>query len=134
MNRLIDTSIWIDRTRVNIPDRRRDLARIQLEEEPACLCQAVQFELLRNATKAEAKMLERYFAEFPMLADPEDLWERATNLSQACRSNGNTAGAMDVLIATVAIYHDSELVTYDTDFLRVAEVSPLRVIKLDRPA
>jgi len=41
--------------------------------------------------------------------------------------------ALDLLIATVAVHHDAELITFDADFEQIATVSTLRVTRLARP-
>jgi predicted nucleic acid-binding protein len=69
-----------------------------------------------------------------MLATPADLWQRAADLGRACRQAGVTAGALDLLIAAVAIHHGAELITFDTDFQKIAVVSSLQVKLLLRPA
>jgi predicted nucleic acid-binding protein len=69
-----------------------------------------------------------------MLATPVNLWSEAEILGQRCRRHGITAGSLDLLIASVAQYHDAELVTFDADFEQIATVSTLRVTLLRRPA
>ncbi len=44
------------------------------------------------------------------------------------------AGALDLLIATVAIHHDAELITFDQDFQKIARACGLRVKLLQRPS
>ena len=68
-----------------------------------------------------------------MLPTPAALWSKAAELGQACRKGGVNAGSLDLLIATVAIHHDAELVTFDADFQIIANVSALRVKFLRRP-
>jgi predicted nucleic acid-binding protein len=79
------------------------------------------------------KILTGYFANFPKLSSPDDLWTRAAILGQDCRKNGFTPGAIDLLISTVAIFHDAELVTFDEGFRLIANASALKVKLLKRP-
>ena len=44
------------------------------------------------------------------------------------------AGSIDLLIAVVAIHHQAELVTFDSDFEQIAHVCDLQVKLLHRPA
>jgi predicted nucleic acid-binding protein len=55
-------------------------------------------------------------------------------LGRRCRENGLTPGSLDLLIAAVAIHHDAELLTFDSDFEQIARVSSLRVSHLHRPS
>jgi predicted nucleic acid-binding protein len=42
-------------------------------------------------------------------------------------------GSLDLLIASTALHHDAELVTFDDDFEQIASASSLRVKRLHRP-
>ena len=68
-----------------------------------------------------------------MLSTPASVWVDAAALGQTCRREGLTPGALDLIIATVAVHHDAELMTFDGDFERIAGVSELRVTRLQRP-
>jgi predicted nucleic acid-binding protein len=69
-----------------------------------------------------------------MLITPAGIWSDAAALGQCCRRHGITAGSLDLLIASVAMHHDAELVTFDADFKQIATVLPLRVTLLARPS
>jgi len=53
--------------------------------------------------------------------------------SQARRQKNITVPSLDLLIATVALHHGAEVVTFDDDFQKIAGVSKLRVKLLKRP-
>ncbi len=74
----------------------------------------------------------RQLATLPVLATPEDLWEQALQLGQACRASGSAPTSMDLVIAAIALHHGAEVVTFDRDFLDIAAVSALRVERLVR--
>ena len=133
MATLIDSSLWIDFTRAKSPRHIKEfIAPIVLQPDVA-LAEPVVFEIMRYATDAEIPPLQAQFRLLPMLATPIDLWNRAAELGRVCRSGGVTAGALDLLICTVAIHHAAELVTFDVDFERIADVSDLKVKILQRP-
>jgi len=69
----------------------------------------------------------------PLLATPENLWQQAIDLGQACRQIGRTLLSLDLLIAAVALHHNAVLVTFDADFETIASVSALRLNRLTRP-
>ena|SRR5205085_9264642 len=133
MAALIDTSLWIDFTRARSPQAlKRFIAPFLLDPE-AHLAEPVVFEVLRHATPAENKQLTQQFQTFPMLATPADLWTQAADLGQACRRRSVTASSLDLLIATVALHHGAEVVTFDDDFQKIAGVANLRVKLLTKP-
>jgi predicted nucleic acid-binding protein len=85
-----------------------------------------------SPTPAEAKQLTQQFQTMPTLATPPLLWSQAAQLGQACRQKNLTVGSLDLLIATIALHHAAEVVTFDEDFRRIAGVSKLRVKVLER--
>jgi hypothetical protein len=133
MARLIDSSLWIDLTRTKSPQSRRDFVAPHVLDSQARVAEPILFEILRNATAAETKLLLGYFTSIPELITPADLWPRGAELGRVCRAAGINAAALDLLIAQVAIHHGAELVTFDADFQAIAGVSALKVILLQRP-
>jgi predicted nucleic acid-binding protein len=133
MAALIDTSLWIDLVRAKSPPAlKRFIAPLVLDPE-AHLAEPVAFELLRHATPAEDKQLRQQFQTLPSLPTPADLWMQAAAVGQACRRKNISASSLDLLIASVAIHHAAEVVTFDDDFQKIATVSSLRVKLLARP-
>jgi predicted nucleic acid-binding protein len=133
MPTLIDTSLWIDFTRIR---SRRTLKRFIapfILDPDAHVAEPIVFEILRHATAAEVKQLTPQFQTMPMLTTPSSFWTDAAKLGQACRQNNLTIGSLDLLIATIALHHDAEVITFDDDFQKVANVSKLQVKLLKRP-
>jgi predicted nucleic acid-binding protein len=97
------------------------------------LAEPIVFEVLRYATDQEAVQIQEQFRLLPVLSTPADLWHRASALGRTCRRRGVTAGAMDLLISTIAIAHDAKLVTFDADFEVIGRATGLRVEVLKRP-
>jgi predicted nucleic acid-binding protein len=134
MPTLVDTSLWIDLTRARTPQPVKRFVASYVLHPDAHLAEPVAFEILRHATGAEVKQIQQQFQAVPILATPPDLWTQATQLGQACRRKGFTVPAIDLLIATVAIHHGAELMTFDGAFQHVAAVSTLQLNLLVRPA
>jgi predicted nucleic acid-binding protein len=130
----VDASLWIDFTRTRSSRSLKDLISPYILDPDARLAEVVRFEVLRYASREESRQIEAQFQTIPMLATPSNLWTEAATLGQRCRQEGVSAGSLDLLIATVAIHHDAELITFDLDFERIAAVSALRVKWLARPA
>ena len=133
MTALIDTSLWIDFTRARSPRKLKAFIAPYILDPDAHLTEPIIFEMLRFATQTEAKVLTQRFQLLPMLATPTSLWTDVADLGQVCRQKNVPAKSLDLLIATVAIYHDADLVTFDDDFQRIASVSNLKVQLLKRP-
>lgn len=133
MASLIDASLWIDFTRRRSPQAIKRWIAPYILHPDAHLAEPIRFEMLRHATSAEAKQLAQQFSTLPMLATPPLLWSQAADLGQACRRKNVTVGSLDLLIATIALHHGAEVVTFDDDFQRIASVSNLQVKLLKRP-
>ncbi len=133
MATLIDTSLWIDFTRTRSPRTLKRFIAPFILDPDAHLAEPITFEILRHATPVEAKQLTQQFQTLPMLATPPLLWSGAAELGQACRQKNITVHSLDLLIATIALHHGAEVVTFDDDFQRIAGVSKLQVKVLKRP-
>ncbi len=133
MPSLIDASVWIDFARAWSPKALKQFIAPFILSADACLAEPVAFEVLRHATPSEHALLSQQFSIFPMLATPPDLWSRAAVLGGTCRRAGVNAGSLDLLIATIAIVHHAQLVTFDADFSLIANHSALHLKLLVRP-
>lgn len=131
---LIDTSLWIDFTRSRSPRALKRFIAPYILSRTAHTAEPIRFEVLRHATADEIEPLTLQFETLPSLATPPGLWSRATELGQACRRRNHTVGSLDLVVASCAIHHDAELVTFDSDFRAIASVSKLRLRLLNRPA
>ena len=134
MPTLIDTSLWVDFTRSRSPRKLKQFVAPFILDPEAHLAEPIAFEILRHATPEEAKHLAQQFQTLPMLATPALIWPRAAELGQACRQKNITVNSLDLLIATIAIHHGAEVVTFDDDFQKIATASTLQVQVLKRPS
>ncbi len=130
---LIDTSLWIDFTRTQSSQAVKRFIAPYVLHADAHLAEPVIFEILKHATAAESRQLTQQFQTLPILTTPTDLWTQAALLGQACRRKGITAHSLDLLIATIALHHGAEIVTFDADFQDIASVSVLQLKLLRRP-
>lgn len=133
MERVIDTSVWIDHLRSRTSEATRRLADIALNDPDAFLCDAVRFELLAGAAKRERSRLLKRLATMPHLPTPPDLWSTATSLAVALSDRGVQVPPMDLMIAAICIHHRATLVTFDAHFGELAQISELQVNLLIRP-
>ncbi len=133
MASLLDASLWIDFTRRRSPRHLKELIAPYVLHPEACVAEPVLFEVLRHATDEELGPLQAQFNTMPMLATPATLWRDAVDLGRLCRRRGINAGSLDLLVASTALHHNVELVTFDADFVQIASVCNLRVNHLLRP-
>lgn len=133
MPTLIDTSLWVDFTRTRSSRTIKQFIAPFILDPDAHLAEPIVFEILRHATPAEARQLTQQFATLPVLPTPPQLWMEAVKLGQACRQKNLTVGSLDLLIATVALHHGAELISFDEDFQKIASISNLHVKLLKRP-
>ncbi len=133
MFRLIDTSLWIDFTRSRSPQALKRFIAPYVLDRAAHTADPITFEVLRHASPDEARLLTQQFVTLPKLSSPPELWTRAIELGQACRRKNLTVGSLDLLVASVALHHAAEIVTFDSDFATIATVCSLRVRLLARP-
>ena len=133
MATLIDTSLWIDFTRARSPKAIKQFIAPFILHPDVHLAEPVAFEMLRHATPAESKQLTQQFQTLPMLSTPADLWMQAAVLGQACRQKNIGVSSLDLLIACIALHHGAEVVTFDSDFQKIAGISRLHVKLLKRP-
>jgi predicted nucleic acid-binding protein len=133
MHALIDTTLWIDFTRARSPRSLKQFIAPYILAPEAVLAEPIAFEVLRHATDQEIPPLQAQFQTMPLLPTPDDLWIDAAKLGQRCRKKGITAGSLDLLIVAVALHHEAELITFDTDFENIAGACDLRVKCLQRP-
>lgn len=133
MPTLIDTSLWIDFTRLRSPRKLKQFIAPYVLDPDAHLAEPIAFEVLRHATPAEVGLISQQFQTLPHLATPPALWTDAARLGQACRQKNITVPSLDLLIAALAIHHGAEIVTFDDDYPKIARVSNLQVRLLKRP-
>jgi hypothetical protein len=131
---LIDSSLWVDFTRARSPRVLKQFIAPYVLAPEAALAEPIVYEVLRYATDEEIRVVQSQFRTMPLMETPDDLWTAAAALGQRCRRKGINAGSLDLLIVTVAVHHDAELVTFDRDFERIAGACNLRVKLLQRPA
>jgi len=134
MPSLIDTSLWIGFVRPASSRRLKQFILPYIIDPSARLADPVIFELLKHALPHEVGYLQQQFAALPVLATPPDLWGRAAVLGRSCRQNGFTAGAMDLLIATVALHHGAIVLTFDSGFQKIASAGGVQVKLLAPPS
>jgi predicted nucleic acid-binding protein len=120
--KLVDASSWIEflRGRNNaVAERVRDLMR----EDEAALCEMTLVELWNGARgDAEKRALRELQEVLLLLPVNAEVWLKAMDLAQKCRSAGVTAPVADVVIAACAFHYGVELEHCDGHFDAIKSV------------
>jgi predicted nucleic acid-binding protein len=132
MGPLIDTSLWVDHFRSTTPAAVKEQVLACVSQKDIWVGEVVIFELLSNTPKRDRARLEAYFRVIPSLPTPAGLWGDATRLGQQCLDRGITVPAMDLVIASLCIHHGVQLATFDSHFVAIARVAPLKLNYLTR--
>ena len=128
---LVDTSVWVDVFR-DATGAVRDALRRLTDDEAVVLTRFNQLELLQGARdENEWNALAAYLREQDYLEAEADTWRNAARIYFDLRRQGRTVRSpIDCCIAELARRHDALLVHRDRDFVTIAEVRPLRQIRL----
>jgi predicted nucleic acid-binding protein len=123
---LVDSSIWVD-----IQREKLDLEP-WLDDTELAICPPIAQELLQGALDAKShEMAWRIIFACRMLDDPMplDRFEEAAQIHRRCVWKGHQiTSSFDCLIAACAIRNSVALLQRDSDFERIAEISPLVLV------
>jgi predicted nucleic acid-binding protein len=117
---LVDTSVWVRALRRRASQERQELDHL-LSEDQVATTDLIVAEVLQGARSDSdfRRVAERFEALNFFHADSQ-VWLRAATLSFDLKRRGLTTALSDVVIATVALEHDLELYTIDSDFERIS--------------
>jgi len=127
---LVDTSAWVAFFRDT--GDGAEAVDFALSTNQVAWCGPIATELRRGfATQRERTRVLSLLESCHWLEQPEALWQEAGDLGYALRRRGVTVKTFDLLIATYALCHGSELLTLDSDFgLMRASGIPLQLVAL----
>lgn len=125
---LVDTSAWISFFRNT--GGVAELVDVALSQNQVAWCGPVATELRRGfASARERRKILDLLEACHWLEQPTALWQEAGDLGYALRRGGLTVRTFDLLIATYALSHGTELLTTDADFsLMRARGVPLELV------
>ena len=116
---IADTSVWIQFLRVGGPREHRELDRL-LAQGDVVMVGVVMAELLQGARNPqEYEELGVRLAGLPYVSETKNTWVQVGTLSYRLRQEGLAVGAMDLLIAALALEHGHEVYTLDEHFQRI---------------
>ncbi len=131
---LVDTSIWIDVFRDASGGKGRRL-QDALGDDEVALCRFCQLELLQGSrNEREWSLLKSYLDFQDYLEASAATWEAAARIYFDLRRVGRTVRSpIDCCIAQLSLDHDIMLFHRDRDFEVIADIRPLRQVRLAWP-
>jgi predicted nucleic acid-binding protein len=132
---LVDTSIWSlafrrRRAGSNEPSEAGVLRELIENDEEIALPGIVFQELLSGIREiAQFERLLEILAGFPLIFANQQTHIEAARIANACRSKGVAVSAVDCLIAATTIEQNAQLLTFDRDFVYMAEHCALRLFE-----
>lgn len=121
---LIDTSAWVEALRRDGDESVRSRVEALLKTGHAILCDIVILELWNGARgEYERSKLRQITETLDRVPTTDAVWTTANNLATACRTQGITVPATDLLIAATARVHGLELLEADGHFRMIPEES-----------
>jgi predicted nucleic acid-binding protein len=127
----VDTSVWSLALRRDSPSSAPEVRALvgAIEGgEPILTTGLVLQELLQgfSGPKARGQILDR-FSAIPLLIPDRQDHIGAAEVRNRCRRGGIQIGTIDALLAQLCIRHDLTMLTGDSDFVRIAGQSALRI-------
>jgi predicted nucleic acid-binding protein len=119
---LVDTSIWVRSLRRNFPRERQVVADL-IDRDLIATTDIVVAEVLQGArSEADFQELADKMGALNFFHADEGAWLNAAKLSFELRRRGLTTALSDLVIATVALEHNLEVYSADSDFERVTNL------------
>ncbi|MBI3295688.1 MAG: PIN domain-containing protein [Deltaproteobacteria bacterium] len=120
---LIDTSAWIEFFRGK--GECANSVDVLLSENQVALCGPVLTEITRGFRSERDKQdIIPLLEACRLLSQPENLWQDAGSLGFLLGKQKKRVKTLDLLIASIAIFHRVPILTNDTDFKRIQEIAP----------
>ncbi len=127
---LVDTSVWVEFDRATGSPADLRLTGLIGTGGPIAVTEPVAMEVLAGAKDDAAWLrLRRLLTSFSWIpVEGVADFEGAARIHRLCRERGVTPrGLIDCMVAAIALRADVSLLAADRDFVRMAEILPLRL-------
>ncbi len=130
MTILVDSSIWIDFYNGTETEQTRKLERYISESHDICICGFVIAEVLQGFPKqSDHDNAKSDFSKLIYLDDDRSTFELSATIFRELRRHGITIRkAIDCMIASVVIQHQTYLLQNDRDFIHIDTHYPLNLL------
>ncbi len=129
---LVDTSVWVDFFRGVDSSETTWLATTIAADKDLCICGPVFTEILQGiVSDIECRKVKGFLLPFIYLPTMQSTYNLAAEIYRAARKKGKTIrNTVDCIIAACAIENSAKLLQRDKDFLVIADVSKLKLVRL----
>jgi predicted nucleic acid-binding protein len=131
---LVDTPVWSLTLRRKSSDlsvqesRLVSVLRGLVEEHRVRLLGPTRQEVLSGIREpSQLLRIREHLRDFPNVPVDESDYEQAAQASNRCRDAGIANSPVDILMCTVALRHDWEILTTDRDFTHYRDVLKIRL-------
>lgn len=136
MNLLIDTSVWSEafrRKNKSVNSEGTFLFQIIKNEEEIFLTGIILQEILTGIKSQKIfDDINNHLRFFNFINPSNKDHILAAQLRNDLAKKGITVATIDVLIAQIAISHNLTLATFDSDFVKIAENSKLKILNYNQ--
>ena len=95
------------------------------EGEHLAIASPSVFELLDGATKDEFEKTELLLSQSEVLPLTHEAAHLSAKLSNQLKKSGKTVSKIDLFIAAIALEHNLQVITLDTDFQRIPNLKAI---------
>ena len=126
---LVDSSAWIQAFSRKPEKKLQNILRDAKDAHRLSTCGIIFLEVVRGGrTPREYEELQEEFHSMHWLSTEEEHWSMATDMGFQLAKKGFRPPSTDLLIASLAISTDCELLHCDRHFDQIAQFFPLRIV------
>jgi predicted nucleic acid-binding protein len=122
----VDTSVWITAFRSRRSAEAAHLTGL-LDDDRAALSVVARLEVLTGTTERNRSAVRRALSALPLFRPVPATWDRVEGWVELASAAGERFGVADLVVASVAVDHDAELWSLDTDFERMQSLGFVRL-------
>ncbi len=133
MSVLVDTSVWslvLRRTAARNTRWKEEMKELVRQSRVRMIGPIRQEILSGIRERKEFELLRERLSAFPDVEIVTTDYERAAELFNACRARGVQGSHTDFLICAVALHHDWEIFTNDSDFRRYERIVSIKLYRM----
>ena len=135
MKILVDTSVWSEalrRKKNKIDSGHSFLFQLINNDEHIILTGIILLEILSGITDNKLfNKIKNILQDFEFVEPEKEDYIYSTELRNNLKKKGISSGAIDFLIASIAIRNEFYLVSYDKDFQNISTHSDLKLINIE---
>ena len=128
---LIDTSAWILGLKRNSSPQIKNILMEILDKDQSATTGIIILELLQG-TKKEYEEIFSDLSALHYFEENKEIWKKASLLGFELRRKGKTIPSTDLLIASISLYYDLDILHADNHFEIIKLYSNLKTTDLNK--